>query len=202
MTLEKYKIMGLYDDIKSKYLLPKPENPKGYIGSNSFQTKDLGSSMDLYEILEDGTIWKEKRSGEWVQGNPKSKSFSGKLGYFKTTAITWEQVFLSDTINIYDYQNTDGEFDYSIEYSITFRKGIIKDVSIFEFDAIPNTERKEKEKQRKQEMKERMLFEATLKYKILYRPWNKLIRFLFLKTHNTCNFVSSNLFKVERKLII
>ena len=72
--------MGLYDTIKCKYSLPMPDDPKGYSGSEYFQTKDLDCSLGYYEIREDGVLWAEHRETEYVAGNANAKSFLEQCG--------------------------------------------------------------------------------------------------------------------------
>lgn len=65
--------MGMFDDIRCKYPLPLPQYQE-----NEFQTKDTPSQwMDLYEIREDGTLWREdydtedqSERGKWERENP------------------------------------------------------------------------------------------------------------------------------------
>ena len=56
--------MGLFDSIKCKYPLPRPQDPMELVNINfndlDYQTKDLDETLSEFELREDGTIWKEE----------------------------------------------------------------------------------------------------------------------------------------------
>lgn len=195
--------MGMFDDIECKYPLPMPDDPKGYTGSKNFQTKDLDNSLSLYEIREDGTIWRKfVTKSEYVEGDKKSKSIMGRIGYLKELEHEYRQQFDMTNILMYDYIQTKGDYDYSIDYEVNFENGVIKNVKIVNFEAADNKSRKERDAKWKEELKIRNKFTSTLRYRFVYQHWNKMIRFVFRYLHSIVNFIHSNLYKIERYLII
>ena len=48
--------MGMFDTILCKVSLPMPDDPKGYSGSSSFQTKDFDCALDNYIIDENNNL--------------------------------------------------------------------------------------------------------------------------------------------------
>ena len=193
--------MGMYDDIVCKYPLPLPEDTKGYT-PHSFQTKDFDCALDLYEIREDGTLWLREVEREYIEGNPNGKTHSERM--FKVNEIRswWNQLKTTQTIRLYDYQHTDGEYDYSIEFSVTFIEGILNKIDLVEFKAIDNAERKESARMFVEKMKLRCQFEETLRYRMMCKPYNQLIRFIFQHVCSTNRYLYTNLWKWERKLTI
>lgn len=195
--------MGMFDDIECKYPLPMPDDPKGYTGSKNFQTKDLDNSLSLYEIREDGTIWRKfVTKSEYVKGDKKSKSIIGRIGYLKELEHEYRQQFDITNILMYDYIQTKGDYDYSIDYEVNFENGIVKNIKIVNFEATDNKSRKERDAKWKEELRIRNKFTSTLRYRFVYQHWNKMIRFVFRYLHSIVNFMNSNLYKIERYFIV
>lgn len=192
--------MGMFDTIKCKYKLPMPENPKGYSGSDDFQSKDLDCSLSYYEIREDGSLWREDVESEWVAGNPKAKSFLDRLGHPKRISSKWVQVFDQKQVSIYDYLQGEGEYDYSIEYNLNFENGILKEANLHQFEAKDNAERKRREAIFKEQMRKDMEFRKTFRFRLICNPWNIFIRFVFNYLNKIVNSIQSNMFKIERML--
>ena len=69
--------------------------------------------------------------------------------------------------------------------------------SLLEFEASDNSDRKKRDQQFKKELEERAKFVATLRYRVLYRPWNKLVSFVFRNLQKTTQKIGSILWKVE-----
>ncbi len=137
--------MGMYDTIICEYPLPMPNDPKGYSGSKDFQTKDLDSALDWYEIDKNGQLFIQRSEGEWIEGDKNATGFVAKMGYFKTTKKWKEELIRTITINFYDYQHSqDTDYDYSIEYKAVFIDGKISSVELVDFEARDNAERKKK----------------------------------------------------------
>lgn len=189
--------MGMFDDIICKYKLPMPEDPKGYSGSERFQTKDFDNYRSLYKIQEDGTIWLETFESRIIDGDPKGKSIFARVGRVEKINVSWKQLFDTDTIEIYDYERSPGDYDYYILYKLVFKEGVVSSVDLLEFEASDNSGRKKREKEFEKELKERAKFTATLRYQILYCPWNKLIAFIFRNLHKTIQKIGSTLWKIE-----
>lgn len=116
--------------------------------------------------------------------------------------VWWTQLKLTQTIKMYDYQDTKDQYDYTSAFQVTFVEGVITKIELEEFKAIDNTERKELAKQFNEKMKLRWQFEDTLRYKMFYDPYNKLIRFVFKYVCKVNRYFYTNLWKWERKLII
>jgi len=192
----------MFDTIICKYKLPMPDDPKGYSGRESFQTKDLECGLSTYEIDSAGQLFICKSEGHFVEGDKASKSFFDRIGHFKITKEWLEPIFNTTEIHMYDYVNSNTEYDYSIEYKITFIKGIVDRVEIFDFDAEPNEKRKLRDIAFKKENEEWIEFTKTCKYKYFVKPYNKSIRFIFRKTSNILSFLVEKTWILERKFLI
>jgi hypothetical protein len=194
--------MGMYDDIVCKYPLPLPEDTKGYI-AESFQTKDLDCGLDSYEIREDGTLWLREYFREYTEGNPNGKTFFEKFGMVKETKVWWTHVKTTTTIRMYDYQNNDdGVYDYWVEFEVVFIDGVIDKIKLIKFDATDNSKRKEDFKRHIEELKKNKQFESTMLYKLIIKPYNKIIRFICRLIYKFGSFLIAKVYKLERKLII
>lgn len=195
--------MGMFDTITCKYSLPMPEDTKGYTGSTTFQTKDLELALQEYEIREDGSFWIEERETEYVSGDPKSKSVLGRLGHIKTLKSWWEPCKITQTIEMYNYKQSDeDQYDYSIEYEVVLVDGKVSNIKLIEFETIENKTRKENDKIFYQKMKKRLNFEKKFYYKVFFKPYNRLIKFLFSNFSKLLNFLQYNMWKIERKITI
>lgn len=179
-----------------------PEDPKGYSGSERFQTKDLDNCLSLFKIEEDGTIWVETYENKIISGNPKGKSIFDRVGYVEKINVAWKQLFDTDTIEIYNYSQSNGDYDYWISYKLVFYNGVISSVHLLEFKASDNSSRKLRDKEFEEELKQRAKLVATLRYRILYRPWNKAINFIFCNLREITQKLGSTLWKVESFLKI
>ena len=193
----------MYDTIVCEYPLPMPDDPKGYTGSDDFQTKDFDQSLATYTIDENGQLFILRIEGEWEPGNKDSDSFIGKLGYFKTTKTWQERLNTTITVVFYDYihsQNTD--YDYFIEYEAVFVDGKITSVKLIEFTATDNAERKKKDIEFEEQHKKHREFIKTWKYKYFVRPYNKSISFVFRQLGKISYKLPYLLNRIERKIKI
>lgn len=193
----------MYDSIVCEYPLPMPDDPKGYTGSNDFQTKDFDQSLATYTIDETGQLFIHRFEGEWEPGNKDSDSFIGKLGYFKTTKTWQEQLNTTTTIVFYDYihsENTD--YDYFIEYEAVFVVGKITSVKLTEFTATHNADRKKKDEEYEIRLQENRKFIKTYRYKYFVRPYNKTISFIFRQLGKISYKLPYLLNRIERKIKI
>jgi hypothetical protein len=194
--------MGMFDDIVCKYPLPFPEDTKGYI-PNGFQTKDLDCGLDQYEIREDGTLWLRECEREHIAGDPNGKTFFEKFGIVKEIKVWWTHVITTKTIRMYDYNNyNDGSYDYWVEFEIVFIDGVIDKIKLIKFDAMDNSKRKEDFERHIEELKKNKEFESTNLYKLVIKPYNKIIRFICKLIYNFGSFLLANIWKLERKLIV
>ena len=193
----------MYDTIICEYPLPMPDDPKGYTGSDDFQTKDFDQSLSTYTIDENGQLFIHRYEGEWEPGNKDSDSFIGKLGYFKTTKTWQEQLNTTTTIVFYDYihsENTD--YDYLIEYEAVFVVGKITSVKLTEFTATHNAERKKKDEEYDIRLQEHRKFAKTRRYKYFVRPYNQTISFIFRQLGKISYKLPYLLNRIERKIKI
>jgi hypothetical protein len=194
--------MGMYDDIVCKYPLPLPEDTKGFVPLK-FQTKDLDNALDCYEIREDGTLWLRECEREYTEGDPNGKTFFEKFGMVKETKVWWTHVKTTSTIRMYDYNNySDGPYDYWVEFEIVFIDGVIDKIKLIKFDAMDNTERKELHKHHIEELKKNKELESTNLYKLIIKPYNKVIRFICRFIYSFGSFLIASVWKLERKLIV
>lgn len=192
----------MFDSVVCKYALPMPEEPKGYKNSIEFQTKDLENGLLVYEIREDGSLWLEEHEREYVPGDPKAKFFMDRIGRMKIIRSWLTQQKITDTIEIYDYLETSSEYDYWISYIITFIDGYIKDVKLKEFRASNNANRINRQHQFDLEMRQRHEFQKTKRYRYFYKHHNSFVRFIFRRFNKMIAFASTNINKIERKLLV
>lgn len=193
----------MYDTIICEYPLPMPNDPKGYSGSKDFQTKDLDSALDLYEIDKNGQLFIQRSEGEWIEGDKNATTFSAKMGHFKTTKKWTEMLFSTATITFYDYQHSkDTNYDYFIEYKAVFINGKISSVEIVDFEAKDNAGRKKKDLEFDKKLKDWYEFTKTRRYKYILRPYASFIRFVFRNIRNFLTFSQSKLYFVEKFFLI
>ena len=194
--------MGMYDDIVCKYPLPLPEDTKGYI-AESFQTKDLDCGLDSYEIREDGTLWLRECEREHIAGDPNGKTFLEKFGIVKEIKHWWTHVKTTKTIRMYDYQNNDGGvYDYWVEFEVVFIDGVIDKIKPIKFEINDNTKRKELHKQHVEELKKQKVIESTMFYRLIIKPYNKIIRFICRLIYKFGSFLIAKVWKLERILTV
>jgi len=194
--------MGMFDDIVCKYPLPLPEDTKGYI-AESFQTKDLDCGLDSYEIREDGTLWLRECEREHIAGDPNGKTFFEKFGIVKEIKHWWTHVKTTRTIRMYDYQNNDGGvYDYWVEFEVVFIDGVIDKIKLIKFEINDNTKRKELHKQHMEELKKQKVVESAMFYKLIIKPYNKIIRFICRLIYKFGSFLIAKVWKLERILSI
>jgi len=195
--------MGMYNSVDCHYPLPMPEDPKGYTGSHGFQTKDFECALDVYIIDKDGQLLLEQRETEWVEGNPSGKNFLEKSGYAKTVKTWLEPLNNTCTVQFYDYfssNNTD--YDYWIVYDAVFINGKVTDIKLNTFEATANSERKQKDIEFQNKLREWDEFRKTRRYKYLLSPYNKILKFIFDKLHKVLSFLSSRVWRVHNFLRI
>ena len=180
-----------------------PDEPKGYTGSHGFQTKDLDCGLDIYIIDKDGQLLLEQRETEWVEGNPSGKNFLEKSGYAKTVKTWLEPLNNTCTVQFYDYfssNNTD--YDYWIVYDAVFINGKMTEIKLTTFEATANSERKQKDIEFQNKLREWDEFRKTRRYKYFLSPYNKVLKFIFDKLHKGLSFLSSRVWRVYNFLMI
>ena len=167
-----------------------PDDPKGYAGSECFQTKDLDCSLSTYEIDANGQLLINETEGHYVEGDKNSKDIFGKIGYYEVTRRWSEFVVKTSEICMYDYIHSNKtEYDYFIEYKVIFIDGLIDEVKLIKFEAQNNAERKKKDEEFDKKLKDWHKFTKTRKYRYLLRPYTSSVRFVFRKTSNALRFL-------------
>ena len=193
----------MYDSIECKCWLPMPDEPKGYCGSHGFQTKDLDCTLDIYIIDENGQLFIERRETEWIEGDPNGEKFFEKMGYAKTVKTWLEPLNRTCTVQFYDYfssNNTD--YDYWIVYDAVFINGKVNEIKLTTFEATPNSDRKKKDIEFQNKLREWDEFRKTRRYKYLLNPYNKTIKFICNCFYKSLNYLSSKVWLVRNFLMI
>ena len=195
--------MGMYDSIDCQYPLPMPDDPKGYTGSFGFQTKDFDCALDIYIIDKDGQLFLEQREMEWVEGNPNGKGFLEKSGYAKTVKTWLEPLNNTCTVEFYDYSHSNNtDYDYWIMYEAVFVSGKITECKLVTFEATPNAERKKKDIEFNNRLRQWAEFTKTRRYRYLLNPYNKCLKFICDKVYKALCFLSSRVWRVHNFLSI
>lgn len=193
----------MYDSIECQYKLPMPDDPKGYTGSHGFQTKDFECVLDVYIIDKDGQLFIERRETEWVEGDPKAKSLLQKFGYAKTIKTWLEPLNRTCTVQFYDHIDSNKtDYDYWIVYEAFFVNGGINCIELINFEAVENSERKKKDKEFQNKLRRWAEFTKTRRYKYLFNPYNKCIRFAFNNLHKVLSFMTSKIWRIQNFLMI
>ena len=195
--------MGMFDTVICKYPLPMPSDPKGYSGSEDFQTKHLDCGLDTYEIAANGQLSVHKREGKYIEGDKEAKGLFEKIGRYEITKTWVEPVYDTLTMEMYDYEQSDkSEYDYFIQYEVVFIDGIVDEIKLIGFEATDNAERKKKDEEFDKKLKEWYEFTKTRKYKYFVNPYNKSIKFIFRKISKILSFLSSKVWTLESKFLI
>ena len=195
--------MGMFDTVICKYPLPMPSDPKGYSGSEDFQTKHLDCGLDTYEIAANGQLSVHKREGKYIEGDKEAKGLFEKMGRYEITKTWVEPVYDTLTMEMYDYEQSDkSEYDYFIQYEVVFIDGIVDEIKLIVFEATDNAERKKRDEEFNKKLKEWHDFTKTRKYKYLLRPYTSFVRFVFRKISNVLRFLQSKIYFVEKFFLI
>ena len=193
----------MFDTVICKYPLPMPSDPKGYSGSEDFQTKHLDCGLDTYEIAANGQLSVHKREGKYIEGDKEAKGLFDKIGRYEITKTWVEPVYDTLTMEMYDYEQSDkSEYDYFIQYEAVFIDGIVDEIKLIGFEATDNAERKKKDEEFDKKLKEWYEFTKTRKYKYFVGPYNKSIKFIFRKISKILSFLSSKVWILESKFLI
>jgi len=144
--------MGMFDSIKVKVPLPlNDELRKLQINwlEEEFQTKDLDSLLDQYEISSDGKLMHLLEKREWVQDPPAlfggymktisqewtAEPFHGVIRFYTTfcdqPSKHWDHSSNSQQITWSEIMETEG-FDWWIEFIATFDQGTLRNITLGE----------------------------------------------------------------------
>jgi hypothetical protein len=192
--------MGMFDDIECKYSLPLPEDPKGFVGEIYFQTKDLECCLDKYKIREDGTLWIHRIEYEYPE-NYDFIPWTEISSHIKEKKSWDEPVNITKNIRMYSYILGENEYDYWIDYDITFIDGKITKVNLEKFETHSNSQRKIREKENNLKLKAWMEYTKTNRYIYFHKPYNSVIRFTFRLLNKLIDRIKISLNKLERYLI-
>lgn len=195
--------MGLFDTIRSEYPLPLPEEPKGYLGSNSFQTKDLENSLSTFVLDKEGQLWEEKAEYEHVPGDPKAKDWLERLGENRVVREWREKRTDTCEILMYDYVNSkDKEYDYEIDYFLVFKEGKLDSAKIHRFCAENNAERKRRDAEFEERWRRTLEYRKLKRYKYFVGPYNAAVNKAFFLLHKAFQKINNNLWRIENSLKI
>lgn len=112
--------MGMFDYIRFK--VPLPESPPDL----EWQTKDTPEQyLGTYEVREDGKLYWEKRTQEWVTD---LDSLLGRA--LKTTSTEWLPCCFTGGITFYSYEGKDTKKWW--EYSAYFVNGEVKSIDLLQ----------------------------------------------------------------------
>lgn len=145
--------MSEFNIVKCNYSLPKPENPRGFLGATSFRTIGLGGAEKSFEIKQDGSLFLD-------------------IDQFGSQ----EKQNISEVIEIYNNQiNEIGEFDYSIAYLLTFIKGVVSEAELISFSADDNSARKQRIKDVQKAVDADAAFVKSFYYLYFFKYWKRLV---------------------------
>jgi len=195
--------MGMFDTINCKIVLPMPENPRGYTGSYSFQTKDFDCALDNYIIDENSNLLFVQTELKHVEGDSNDKSFFGRFGRMEKVKEWTEPTNITKCIEMYDYiQSNDTDYDYAISYNVYLSSGHVERITLNKFEAYDNVQRKKDGAEFIERLKKLKKFESTLFYKLIIKPYNKIIRFMTRHVSKFATILLTVSYKIERKLLI
>lgn len=116
--------MGMFDDLRCEYPLPRPE-----MQGRTFQTKSLECFMWKYSITAEGRLvchpHRLEPNPEWVAPAPDNKSFLALAGMFRSVPEPAYDTNHHGDIYFYDFDTADGgrwvDGKYDPGNLITFR---------------------------------------------------------------------------------
>lgn len=109
--------MGMYDDVRCSYALPV----KGFKG-RTFQTKSFQDPfLDLYEIRQDGTLWREHYDIE-DRSDPKAEGLMALAGSMTRINQRWEPEPFTGSLRFYTFHDEKTNEGW-IEFNALFQGG-------------------------------------------------------------------------------
>ena len=136
--LETTNQMGMFDYVRCHYPLPI-EGANGLL----YQSKDLDCQMDLFEIREDGTLWRESYDVE-DHSDPNAEGIMRLCGMLSRVNQRWERVEdFTGEVSFYDFAvpnvpGTNGGWGTGwIEWSAYFLKGQLQQLNLVSHDVPP-----------------------------------------------------------------
>jgi hypothetical protein len=80
--------------------------------------------------------------------------------------------------------------------------GSVERITLNKFEAYDNVQRKKDEAEFIERLKKLKKFESTLFYKLIIKPYNKIIRFMTRHVSKFATILLTVSYKIERKLLI
>ena len=167
----------MFDNITCKTALPVPKDREELSDINwmteRFQTKDLDCALLEYEIREDGTLWL----------NGKHIKFTGSVMFYS--------FFMKE------------KNDYWVEFMAFFEDGkLMKDIKKSHWSSSCNKDRILQDQRLTNHMKEQRVRLNTVRWRYLFLPWNRFIRWNFKWIHRVELWKFRVLEWIERTLIV
>jgi hypothetical protein len=195
--------MGMFDTINCKIVLPMPEDPKGYTGSYSFQTKDFDCALDNYIIDENNNLLIVQTELKYVEGDTNGKSFFGRFGRMEKVKEWTEPTNITGCIEMYDYiQSNDTDYDYSISYRVHLSSGRVERITLNMFNAYENAQRKKDDAEFIERLKKLKKFHDSFLYRHFYTHINSVTRLLCSLIYKFGVVLSNGASKMDVKLRI
>ncbi len=195
--------MGMFDTILCKVSLPMPDDPKGYSGSSSFQTKDFDCALDNYIIDENNNLLIVQTDLKYVEGDSNDKSFFGRFGRMKKVKEWTEPTNITRCIEMYDYiQSNDTDYDYAISYNVYLSSGRVERITLNMFNAYENAQRKKDDAEFIERLKKLKKFHDSFLYKHFYIHINSVTRLLGSVIYKIGILLTNIAIKIDSKLRI
>ena len=195
----------MFDNITCRVPLPLPEDLQELTDTKwsevQFQTKSLYNSLLDYTIGPKGQLWRHDTTYKQV---PVSDTV-GCCGNFppvarKAVKTTKVHDTYTGTINMYNnFRKEDA--DYWIEFSVNMDRGTLKNIELVDFSYKNNSARKATEQKLFAEITKQRNRQGRMWYKVYKIVYAAPIRFGFKISRNVANWISSNLWIVEKWLL-
>lgn len=165
----------------------------GITNNSPFQTKDFDCTMDEY-VIQNGELFIQKYAvQEWVNGDPRAKFFTDRLGYMRREEPFLEKINHHGLINFYDFKyDVSCKWDCWIEFQASFSYGKLDKIELFKFEKTDNAERKQRESEwasklaRSQKLWRNKYLFYTSWFHFLERKWIKF----WTNCANLCNKIA------------
>jgi len=184
--------MGMFDYIKSDYLLPlteeiKMELPEQDWSEIEFQTKSLGCDLQNYSIEEDGQIYIDKKSWD-----------TGEDGQLIEINEGIERLEWTGEIDFY-FDFFKKEHDLWIEFKALVWKGDLKEIELTVFKKVSNETRLTIQKNFEEALGECKVKRDAWWWKLI-RVWRSMIRVPLFIIRWVLGLIVRLTWKIERWL--
>ena len=117
--------MGMFDHIRCKYPLPVSG-----LSERVFQTKDTEhQALDMYEIREDGSLWREEYDIE-DHSNPNAEGLERFTGCMSRVNKRWVPETITGEICFYDFPTGNHNDGGWVEFSAYFVDGKLREINL------------------------------------------------------------------------